>query len=351
MSEVYSFGDLFWKYRVKAGFKTLSQIGDSFATQGLILENSIFSHWQRGSRIPTHRNIIITLIKILISRNAISSVTDANLILESAGHGYITKSEAVELFPQFTDKFNGASFNGPITDTPNFSVTPNTKVSKKIAQIYVDLDIARFNFTHPFTFSTGLKSPIFVDNRLLLSYPQERSWVIEEMVKLIKREIPLENIDYISSSLSFAAPFGVLISNALNLPLILVRDKKTSFGRFTKIEGNLPYGKRVLIVEDIISTGVGPIDNCETVRKAGGRAQYCIAILDYKIDIVKKSMRNEGLKTFSLVDGNSIVNEAKRKNIITEQEKHEVNEWLKAPFKWGQINGFYKNSDRLEDYC
>ncbi len=347
MFENYSFADLFRKYKVKAGLKTLSHLGEEFEKQGLLFENSIFSHWQRGSRIPTNRNTLLALIRIFIKRKAIKTITEINIFLESSGHGYLTRTEAGALFSSIK-RYRREGFIG----RPGIPLVNKTshRLGRTAEEIFIENNLAIFNFDTPFTYTTGLKSPMFVDNRLLLSLTKERDFIINEMVKFIKRNVPIGEIDYVSSSFSFAAPFGVLVAAALKLPLILIRESKSSYGRFTKIEGHLPYGKRVLIVEDLISTGVAVIDNCETVRLAGGKTKYCVSLVDYEIKLVRKSMAAHNLKVFALTSGKRILIEAEKKGVLTKDEKKEVTDWLEAPFKWGKIRGCYKNESATDYY-
>lgn len=214
-------------------------------------------------------------------------------------------------------------------------------VKEKLVRILVGKRIASFSFDPPYVFTTGLKSPIYIDNRVLISYPTERAFVVAEMVKLIKEKINLKDIDYISSSISFAAPFGVLIAEVLNLPLILIRERHTTYGKKNKIEGHLPHGKKVLIIEDHISTGAAAVDNILTVREAGGKAAYCVAITDFEIDIAKKSLDQNKVTAYSLIDGLSIVEEAAKRGELSPKEKKNVYEWFKNPVKWGKVRGYY----------
>lgn len=215
---------------------------------------------------------------------------------------------------------------------------------RQVVDILLDKDIVSFSFDPPYVFTTGLKSPIYIDNRLLISHPKERAYVVSELIKLIRDKIDLRKIDYISSSLTFAAPFGVLIAEALNLPLILIREQQSSVGKRNKFEGHLPKGKQVLIIEDHISTGAALVDNIETVRQVGGEAKYCVAITDFEINIAKDSLKKHKISVYTLAKGSSLVGEAARKKLITEKQKKDVDEWLKDPLKWGEIRGYYAES-------
>lgn len=220
-------------------------------------------------------------------------------------------------------------------------IMDSNKSGATIIQILLEKGIVTFNTELPYVFTTGLKSPIYIDNRMIISFPKEREIVIDELVKLIKNKINIEDIDYISSSLSFAAPFGVLVANVLKLPLILIKEQETSFGKRNKIEGKLPPGKNVLIVEDHISTGAAVVDNVEAVRRAGGNVKLCVAVTDYEIDIAQKALESINITSFSLATGAEIVEEANTLGKISQEEKRNINDWLNNPVKWGQNRGFY----------
>ena len=112
-------------------------------------------------------------------------------------------------------------------------------IKEKVIDILLRRNIVTFSFDPPYVYITGLKSPIYFDNRILISYPKDLKFIISEMVNLIKSKPELCNVDYISSSLNYAAPFGILIAEALDLPLVLIREEQRSHGKKNKIEGIL----------------------------------------------------------------------------------------------------------------
>lgn len=216
---------------------------------------------------------------------------------------------------------------------------------QKVADILLDKKIVTFSFNPPYVYTTGLKSPIYIDNRMLISYPKERAYIVDQMVSLIKSKKELADIDYISSTLSYAAPFGVLIAATLGLPLVLVREEERTHGKLNKIEGYLPKGATVLVVEDHISTAAALLDNVNTIRASGGIVNYAVAITDYEIDIAKKALQEGHVTVSVLAKGLSIVKEAAKTEVLKEKDKDEVLEWLKNPVKWGEDRGYYYNSD------
>lgn len=216
---------------------------------------------------------------------------------------------------------------------------------KEILNILFDKGTITFSFDIPYVYVNGLKSPIYIDNRLLISYPKERRYVIGELVNLIKGKSWFKDIDYISSSLSSAAPFGILVAEELGLPLVLVRDDHKVHGKHNKMEGTIPPKKNVLIVEEHISSGASLLNNADTLRANGDIVKHAIAISDTRLDIAKKALKRKGIEASVLIDGESILNEAIKRGMLKGKEKKEVEEWFDNPVKWGTDRGYYYNSD------
>lgn len=218
-------------------------------------------------------------------------------------------------------------------------------IEKKILDILFNKDMVTFSFDIPFVYVNGLKSPIYIDNRLLISYPIERKYVVSELVKLIKNKSWLKDIDYISSSLSFASPFGTLVAEELRLPLVLVKDEHRAHGKQNKIEGIIPPKKNVLVVEEHVSTGASLINNVDTLRANGSIVKHAVAITDTDLEIAKRGLKEKKIDLLVLVRGKSIVNEAIRRGLLVDKQKNEVLEWLENPIKWGTTRGYYYNSN------
>lgn len=216
-----------------------------------------------------------------------------------------------------------------------------TSVEQQVIKILFDRDLVSFQFNPPYVFTTGLKSPIYIDNRLLISYPKERAFIIDEMVKLIEKTINLKDIDYISSTLSFSAPFGVLIAEALRLPLVLIREKQYAYGKKNTIEGSLQKGKKVLIIEDHMSTAAGVVQNTKAVREAGAEASDCIAITDFEVDVAQKNLKKAKITVHALAKGKNIVAEAIKRKKLSKKESEDLLEWFENPVKWGEKRGYY----------
>ena len=209
----------------------------------------------------------------------------------------------------------------------------------KIINTLFDKKIISFSFEPPYVFSSGIVSPIYIDNQMIISYPNERRRIVNEMIDLIKSKKELKNIDCIASSLSSASSFGILVAEALELPLILVRDKAKIHGKRNRIEGKFAKNANILVIEDHVSTGSALINSVTAIRKEGGKVDYSIAITDYEIG--RDALSVEKINVLVLVSGSSILNHAIEKGVLSKMEEKEVKEWFKNPIKWGEERGYY----------
>lgn len=219
------------------------------------------------------------------------------------------------------------------------------KTEEKIIDILINRGILTFSFDPPYVFTTGLKSPIYIDNRMLISFPKDRDFIVEALVDLIKTSIDINSIDYISSTLSYAAPFGTLISDKLGLPFVLVHEERRTHGKKNKIEGYLPKNARVLIVEDHISTGAALLDNVLAVREKGGQVNSAVAITDYELKLAKLAIKNAKVSYSVLVKGLPIVEAAVKRGLLDKKEEKDVLGWFEDPIKWGEIRGYYSTTN------
>lgn len=143
----------------------------------------------------------------------------------------------------------------------------------RVAQILIDTHAVSFRFNPPFTYTSGLKSPIYLDNRVIMSYPDKRKKIIDYYVDLIREHVA--EVDYISATATAAIPQGAWIAERLNLPMVYCRSSKKGHGKENQIEGYLKKGSRVVIIEDHISTAGSSVENAEAIRALGGGCSSC----------------------------------------------------------------------------
>lgn len=208
------------------------------------------------------------------------------------------------------------------------------KIAEQSAQILITIGAVSFRFDPPFTFTSGVKSPIYLDNRIIMSYPRERHQIILYYIALIKDKIGLSNIDYISGTASAAIPQAAWIAGELELPMVYVRPTTKSYGKGNKLEGHLKKRSHVLIIEDHISTATSVVGNAETVRELGCTVVGCVATTTFETKESIEALQSHDITIHSLTTGKIIVEEAHRKGIISVEQKALVDQWFADPSVW-----------------
>ncbi|MEL6668690.1 MAG: orotate phosphoribosyltransferase [Bacteroidota bacterium] len=183
----------------------------------------------------------------------------------------------------------------------------------------------------PFTWASGLKSPIYCDNRVLLSFPDERKELIEAFAASAKNFGQLDGIAGVATA---GIAHGALLADRLNLPFIYVRAKAKSHGRQNLIEGQLTKGFRYLVIEDLISTGGSAIQACEAIRQAGGEVAGALAIFTYELPKADLAFDQAGIKFETLSNYSSLIALANEQKTIGAQEAESLREWRNNPEAW-----------------
>jgi len=208
----------------------------------------------------------------------------------------------------------------------------NKDTAKKTAELLLQIKAIKLQPKEPFTWASGWKSPIYCDNRTTLSYPEIRTYLRENLVKIIEQEYGKPDI--IAGVATGAIAIGVLIAQQLNIPFIYVRPQTKKHGRKNKIEGCLEKNKNVVVVEDLISTGKSSLNAVKTLKEAGARVKGMVAIFSYGFDIALKNFEKEDIKLNTLSDYYHLLEQALTSNFISEKEVETLEEWRKNPSKW-----------------
>ncbi len=207
-------------------------------------------------------------------------------------------------------------------------------MSKDIAGLLLKTKAVLFSPDKPFRWASGMLSPIYTDNRVILSCPVERRAIVDALVGKIKGECP--GFDVIAGVATSGIPWASWVAEETGKPLVYVRGKKKDHGRENLIEGRLEKGSKVIVIEDLISTGGSSVSAVEAVRDAGGEVSYCFAIFTYGLE---KSVQNFGAalcKLVTLTDFKSLVEEAAETGYISGSDKIRIAEWLEDPQGWGR---------------
>ncbi|WP_026692092.1 orotate phosphoribosyltransferase [Peribacillus kribbensis] len=181
----------------------------------------------------------------------------------------------------------------------------------------------------PFTWSSGIKSPIYCDNRLTLSYPSLRKEIAEGLSSLIQEHFP--EAEVIAGTATAGIPHAAWVSDVLNLPMCYVRSKAKGHGKGKQIEGKAEPGQKVVVVEDLISTGGSAITAVKALREAGCEVLGVAAIFTYELTEGREMLESEQVKAVSLSDYTSLIQAAKEKGYIEERDLNKLSQWRKDP--------------------
>ena len=208
----------------------------------------------------------------------------------------------------------------------------NTKTAEKTAELLLQINAIKLNPKNPFTWASGWQSPIYCDNRLILSFPAIRNFVREEFSKHIEKEFGKP--DVIAGVATGAIGIGMLVAEYMGLPFVYVRPEPKKHGRQNQVEGFLQKGQNVVVVEDLISTGNSSLLAVEALKEAGANIKGMVAIFTYGFDIAKENFKNANIELNTLADYNNLLELAVAKNYISEIELKTLQEWRVSPSTW-----------------
>ncbi|MCM1108380.1 MAG: orotate phosphoribosyltransferase [Clostridium sp.] len=186
--------------------------------------------------------------------------------------------------------------------------------------------------TNPFTWASGWKSPFYCDNRKTLSYPPLRNFVKIEFSRIIEENFP--DVDAIAGVATGAIPQGALVADVLNLPFVYVRSKPKDHGLENLIEGELKPGMKVVVVEDLISTGGSSLKAVEAIRNNGCEVVGMVAAYTYGFATATEAFTKANVKLVTLTNYEAVVEEAARIGYISEADIDVLHEWRKDPAHW-----------------
>lgn len=205
-------------------------------------------------------------------------------------------------------------------------------IKNQIAEALLSIDAVSLSPDEPFTWSSGLKSPIYCDNRLIVSYPEVRKFISKNLIQLIKKEFP--EAEVIAGTATAGIPHASWVSAVLEIPMVYVRSSAKKHGRGNMIEGIIKAGQKVVIVEDLISTGGSSITCADALREAGADVIGVAAIFSYDLPIAEKNFAEKELRYATLSNYPALIETAMEKAIITDTQRQALTEWNKDPENW-----------------
>ncbi|WP_224489818.1 orotate phosphoribosyltransferase [Robertkochia flava] len=208
----------------------------------------------------------------------------------------------------------------------------NKDTARKTAELLLQIKAIKLNPKNPFTWASGWKSPIYCDNRIVLSYPPIRNYFREQMARQIEELYGTP--DAIAGVATGAIGIGMLVAEYLNLPFVYVRPEPKKHGRGNQIEGNLDSGKNVVVVEDLISTGKSSLNAVKALKEAGVNVKGMIAIFTYGFEVADSNFRDQEITLHTLSNYQHLLDQAVATNYISEKELHTLQDWRTAPDTW-----------------
>lgn len=209
-------------------------------------------------------------------------------------------------------------------------------LANNIVEQLLEIEAVFLRPNDPFTWSSGLKSPIYCDNRLTLSYPTLRKEIASGLSKLVQDHYP--EVEMIAGTATAGIPHAAWVSDQLNLPMCYVRSSAKSHGKGNQIEGKIEAGQKVVVVEDLISTGGSAITAAEALREAGLEVLGIVAIFTYELEKGKQCLQEANLEAHSLTSYSNLISVALEKGIIEDKDEEALISWRKNPEAWGKEN-------------
>jgi len=212
----------------------------------------------------------------------------------------------------------------------------NNDTASHVAASLLQIKAIKLNNNHPFTWASGLRSPIYCDNRITLSYPRIRTYIRQGLTDAILQFYG--EIDVIAGVATAGIPQGVMVAQELGLPFVYVRPDKKLHGMNNQIEGVLENGQSVVVIEDLVSTGRSSLNAVKSLRGAGAEVRGMVAIFTYDLPIASKNFKEARCKLVTLSDYNTLIQEAEINNFISENDRLSLIEWRKDPESWSNIH-------------
>ncbi|WP_406684527.1 orotate phosphoribosyltransferase [Seonamhaeicola sp. MEBiC1930] len=211
----------------------------------------------------------------------------------------------------------------------------NKDIARKTAEVLLQVNAIKLSPKEPFTWASGWKSPIYCDNRIILSFPPIRNYVRETMAKQIEKQYGKP--DAIAGVATGAIGIGMLVAEYLGLPFIYVRPDAKGHGRKNQIEGFIEKGQNVVVVEDLISTGKSSLNAVSALRDANINVKGMIAIFTYGFETATKNFENADVILQTLGNYDSLLEQALDTKYISEEQLKTLSEWNTNPSEWNSI--------------
>ena len=210
----------------------------------------------------------------------------------------------------------------------------NNDTAQQTAELLLQINAIKLETKNHFTWASGWKSPIYCDNRVILSFPAVRNHIRDEFVKQI--EAKFGRPDVIAGVATGAIGIGILVAEAMGLPFVYVRPEAKKHGRQNQVEGFLQKGQTVIVVEDLISTGGSSLMAVEALRNEGANVKGMAAIFTYGFPISEEKIAAAKLDVYTLSNYENLIEKAVEKKYVSEEELETLKSWNSNPSEWGK---------------
>ncbi len=228
-----------------------------------------------------------------------------------------------------------------MTDTiPAAACSEAETAARAVARMLLEVAAVHFRPEPPYTLTSGLASPVYIDCRKLISYPRLRSAAMDMACAAIQRQAGYERFDAVAGGETAGIPFAAWIAERLALPMLYVRKKPKGFGRDARIEGRLREGDRVLLVEDLTTDGGSKVSFVEAIREAGGECAHTLVLFYYGVfEGVEARLGSHGIRLHYLATWAEVLAEARAREAFAPEVLDEVEAFLDAPLEWSAAHG------------
>ena len=220
------------------------------------------------------------------------------------------------------------------------SYASREEMASQAARMLLEIQAVHFRADEPYTFTSGLVSPVYIDCRKLISYPRIRSSLMDFAVTTLVRDVGYEAFDAVAGGETAGIPFAAWIAERLQLPMQYVRKKPKGFGRDARIEGDIRDGQRVLLVEDLTTDGGSKLSFAEAIREAGAEVGHTLVVFYY--DIFKQTpqtLSDAGLQLHYLATWWDVLAESRRQAHFSDATHDQVEAFLNDPLAWSEAHG------------
>ena len=220
-----------------------------------------------------------------------------------------------------------------------------SEVSKKVAEMLLSTESIAVYKDKPFVLVSGRISPVYIDCRKLLSFAAEREYIVSALARMVETDIGLNNIDVVAGGETAGIPYASFVSHLIKKPMIYIRKQPKGYGGTKQIEGILDAGKRVLLVEDLITDGLSKLRFNIGIRGAGAKMTHCLCVFDYASDRLNQhegrdNLAKNDIALYVLANWDDVLDTGLAKNYFSQEQNKQILDFLKDAENWGRKMGF-----------